>query len=83
VAPRPSTARARSTERIPPPTRQNPADARDERFVGSLTLRRVEVDELDFRKRGESPDPAFDVCGLDGKALALDQLDDAPSMQVD
>ena len=59
-APAASTSRARSTVRMPPPTRHDSAagDLPDEREVVAGAHRGVEIDDLHLREALEPPHPA-------------------------
>ena len=78
-------ARARSTVRMPPPTRQGSAAQirATSVIVVSLVLRRVEIDQLHLRPAGEPVDPFVDVVALERQAFALHELDDAAAHEVD
>src|SRR5690348_16543823 len=84
-APASSTARARSTDRMPPPTRQGsrPQICWTMAPVVALSFRRIEIDQLHPRKPGETGDPDLWVGRCDSEPLALDELHDAAALQVD
>ena len=76
---------ARSTDRMPPPTRQgSAAQIRvDQIVVVPLVLRRVEIDQLHLGPAGEPRDPFVDGVALERQAFALDELHDAAAHEVD
>ena len=63
--------------------RQLSGDDPDERQVVARSHRRVEIDDLDLRKRRETAHPAKHVVVPDGEPLALDQLDHGAALEVD
>ena len=84
-APRSSTACARSTVLMPPPTRQGSRAQIDdhERAVVPGVLRRVQIDQLHFREPGEPRDPAVEVVGGHREMFALHELDDTAALEID
>ena len=63
--------------------RQLPGDDPDEREVIALAHRGVEIDDLDFRKRGEPAHPSKHVVVPDGEPLALDELNHGATLEID
>ena len=84
-APAASTSRARSTVRMPPPTRHDKGrrDLADDGEVVALAHRGVEIDHLHLGKALEPPHPPEDVVVSDGEALALDELNDGAALKID
>ena len=84
-APAASTSCARSTVRMPPPTRHDKraGDLPHQREVVAAAHRGVEIDHLHLREALESPHPAEDVLVLDRELLALDELHDGAVSEID
>ena len=84
-APAPSTSRARSTVRMPPPTRHDncPAISPHEREVVAHAHGGVEIDDLHLRERREAPHPPEHVGVLDREPLALDELNHGAVLEID
>src|SRR5262249_24405291 len=59
------------------------ADRRNQPAVVALVLCRVEIDELHFRECRELRDPALEVVRRQSRTLALHELDDASSLEID
>ena len=70
---------------MPPPTRQesDAGDLANQREVVADAHRRVEVDDLNLGEPLEPPDPPEHVVVPDGKALALNELDDGAVLEID
>ena len=85
VAPPAMTLDARSTVRMPPPTRQgSAAQIRvDQLVVVPLVLRRVEIDQLHLGPAAEAVDPFVDGVALERQPFALNELDDAAAHEID
>jgi len=84
-APAASTSRARSTLRMPPPTRHDkaPAICRNEREVVAVVHGGIEVDHLDLRELLEPPHPPEHILVADRELFALHQLDDGAAFEID
>ena len=58
------------------------ADCCSHSRVVAVSLRGVQIDQLDTREAGEPLDPHFRVSRLDRQLLSLDELDDAAALQI-
>ena len=84
-APAPSTSRARSTLRMPPPTRQGsrPQIVATSARVVAAPMRGVEIDQLHARKARELARSRLGIGGFDRELLALHELDDVAVLEID